>query len=98
MILPGDVLIQSGAPFGEAALLRAEVHTFVHNVVHETHASVESGQGVPLRLPKKEGSAVEITLGVAGDTGPGCVRLLHPCARMRASTPRPRRCGPCSNI
>src|SRR6266436_769247 len=46
MILPGDVLIQSGAPFGEAALLRAEVHTFVHNVVHETHESVESGQGV----------------------------------------------------
>ena len=44
----GDGFVESGAPFGQAALLGGEIIAFVGDVVDQAHESVERGEAVAL--------------------------------------------------
>jgi hypothetical protein len=58
-----DGFVKSGAPLGEAALLRRDVVAVVGDVVHQTHERIEGGNAVTLRFRQKEKRIVEVAVG-----------------------------------
>ena len=65
LLVAGDGIVESGAPFREAALFCGEIGAFVGDVVDEAHEGVESGEGIALRLGQEEKRVVEIAVGGA---------------------------------
>ena len=90
--LPGDSLIESGAPPRKTALLCREVRAFVRNVVHKAHEGVESSQAIALRPWQEEEGVIEVAVGGAGDAVAFFVRFRQVHLVRGRSMLRPYNC------
>ena len=85
--LPGDRLIESGAPSCQTALFRGEVLTFIGNVIHEAHKRIQGRQRIPLRSRKEKKGMVEIAMRGARHAVTFCVGIRNGSAQLGRSIP-----------
>src|SRR5439155_2462258 len=88
--VPGNGLIERGAPLRQTALLCEKALIFIRDIVNEPHESIESGQGVALGLRQKKESVVEIAVRGTRDAMAFFVglRQVHSVQWRRVSTGR----------
>ncbi|PYT60759.1 MAG: hypothetical protein DMG35_10480 [Acidobacteria bacterium] len=89
LFLTGDGLIESGAPFGESALLGGKVLAFIGDVVDEAHECVEGGESIALRFGKEKKCVVEIAARGARDAMAMVVGINNRGGKLGRSVPRP---------